>query len=217
MTTNAVKTIGIQYPPTSERGILILANVLMLVGWVFFIAWADTALDRVLLNNLPGLISGLLIFGVPIGAMIWLTSWTKKTARRAQIEAIKKAAPDPIEKYTYNGWKWGLAIAKDTVLVVHKGTLGVIPLSAIRKAWWDIPGYDVVTVFGAGAMGGLQAGAMNSAAKAEAKERSGFWFAVADTRNPLWFFHCTDAQMLRQWNEVLTQAFERAGLSSKAA
>jgi hypothetical protein len=144
-------------------------------------------------------------------------NWSKRHVRETHLAAIKKAADAPFERHTYLDRDSSLTLTKDKLLVVQKRTLAVIPLTSIRKAWWEIPGYETVSVYGFAAVAGFQAGLANNIAKAEAAEQSGFFFEVADVRNPLWFFHCTDIAILRQWNEILRQAFEKANVTDKVA
>jgi hypothetical protein len=213
---NSVQVVKVKYPLLNHPFVVILASIAILLGCPFFFIAGN--LGAILPSTELGLFMGAFMMFALGPILIWmLVRWSKKVARASQNEAITKAASGPIEKYSYNGRKWGLAIAKDTVFVVHAGMLGIIPLTAIRDAWWDVPGHDVVRVYGTNVMAAAQAGFVNQAAKARAKERSGFYFAVADANNPHWFFHSADVRLLRQWNEVLTQAFERAGLASKAA
>ncbi|WP_262029748.1 hypothetical protein [Microvirga sp. Mcv34] len=137
--------------------------------------------------------------------------------QETQLAAMAKAASSPVQLHSFISRKSGIAIAGNTLLIVREGKLGAIPLEAIRKAWWDIPGRDVVSAYGASPVVAWQVGMANKIAKEEADANSGFYFEVSDIANPLWFFHCTDASILRRWNEVIKQAFERTDLKEKAA
>ncbi|MGO4523494.1 hypothetical protein AB4097_01385 [Microvirga sp. 2MCAF35] len=141
-----------------------------------------------------------------------------KTLERAAIKsALEDAAFGPVERVSIVSCKSAIGIGEGFLLILEKGKIAAIPFDAIRDCWWELPGYEQHTVYGTGAgaiAASFQANAANSVARAHAYKNSGFFFKVQSIDYPLWQFHTTDQRLLRQWEEIIQQAFERHASSS---
>jgi hypothetical protein len=208
-----IKVTRIEMPPSLRKRFLVFLLSFPVTAGLTYI------LDRLehQVGQVPPLV-GLVVFFAPIVlAGIYLLGTGKGSSPDLVIRsALRKEAPGKIEQLSIVSPKSAVALAGDHILVLEKGLLATIPLSAIGDSWWSIPGYDVRTVYGVGgaAIGAaIGAGFANSAAKEEARQNSGFFFKVHDINNPLWQFCTNDEKLLCQWEEIIRQAFERQAAS----
>ena len=103
----------------------------------------------------------------------------------------------------------GTAIASlnDIIYIVDHGVVAKINWDDIRKWGWRTAAYEKFS--GVGLSGTLNANIANSNTKADAYVDSGFFIEVKDVDKPSWQFMCDDQNVLKRWNEILTQMDER--------
>lgn len=100
-----------------------------------------------------------------------------------------------------------IAVHKDIIYIVDHGVVAKIGWDDIRKWGWKTAGYEIFS--GVGFSGTLNAKNATGNAKAIAYMDSGFFIEVKDVDKPSWQFMCDDKNVLKRWNEILTQMDER--------
>ena len=106
----------------------------------------------------------------------------------------------------------GMAYDGQYLFIMDDGVVARIPWAAVRNWTWRIEGYSTNKLLDANraatANARLQNNVGNANASAEAKRNSGFFVEVADIEQPQWQFRTDNEQLLRRWDEILTQIKE---------
>ncbi|MFC7738943.1 hypothetical protein ACFQX4_24830 [Roseomonas sp. GCM10028921] len=131
--------------------------------------------------------------------------------RRMMVSAIGQ---EPIRidadvETTSNGQKLtGSGIAWDGahLFILNRGSLGRIPLGAIRSWAWEIESASQSDAIEARHLGvGMDANAANPQIASKVLTASGLVVHVADSERPCWHFTSRDERLLRRWDSILKQ------------